>query len=212
VAQIILGAIVVKTHLVPSAVSAHFLVSMVLVWNAVVLHVHAAEGTEPPRWLVAPSVRRLTWLAVGLLAVVLFLGTLVTGSGPHSGDLESGEVERLGYDISTITRVHSVAVWTLVAATLAAVVAAAVTRAPVGVRRWGVALLVAEMAQGGVGYLQYANGVPVELVALHVLGAAVVWIAAIRFALCQRTRGTEGAAAAPVAAGADTPRPVGVVG
>jgi heme a synthase len=184
-AQILLGALVVKTELVPAAVSAHFLVSMALVWNAVLLNVRAGEGNGPPQPTVAPIVRRLSRVVLGLLVVVLFIGTLVTGSGPHSGD--PGEVERLSFEIRDIARLHSVAVWMLVAASIAAVVAAVRTGAPVAVRRWGVAVLVCELAQGAIGYLQYFNGVPVRLVAAHITGAVVLWVVALRFALAQRT-------------------------
>jgi cytochrome c oxidase assembly protein subunit 15 len=186
VAQILLGALVVKTELVPAAVSAHFLVSMALVWNAVVLNVHAGEGDGPPEPTVAPLVRRLTWVVLGLLVVVLFIGTLVTGSGPHSGD--PGEVERLDFEIRDIARVHGTAVWLLVAASVATVIAAVRTGAPTVVRRWGVALLVCELLQGTIGYVQYFNGVPVRLVAAHILGAVVLWVVALRFALAQRVR------------------------
>jgi cytochrome c oxidase assembly protein subunit 15 len=186
VAQILLGAIVVKTELVPSAVSAHFLVSMALVWNAVVLHVKAGEPDGPAVWVVAPVVRTLTRVLLGLLVLVLVLGTVVTGSGPHSGD--PGEVDRLGFELTTVARVHSAAVWLLVATSVITVVTAVRTGAPASVRRWGTALLAVEVGQGAIGYLQYANGVPVELVAAHLVGAVAVWIVALRFALAQRVR------------------------
>lgn len=196
-AQIVLGAIVVKTDLIPGAVSAHFLVSMALVWNAVVLHVRASEGDGPPVRVVAAVVHRLTVAVIVLLPVVLFLGTLVTGSGPHSGD--AGHVDRLGFDIRSITRAHSGAVWMLVVAAVAAVAAAMRTRAPVRVRSWGVGLLAALVAQGAIGYLQYFNGVPVALVAVHLVGAVTVWVVALQFLLAQRER-TDVAVAAAAAA------------
>lgn len=186
VAQILLGALVVKTELVPAAVSAHFLVSMALVWNAVVLNVRAGEGEGRPQPLVAPIVRALTWGVLGLLVVVLFVGTLVTGSGPHSGD--PGDVDRLGFEIRDVARIHGAAVWLLVAASLAAVGAAVRTRAPTSVQRWGIALLACEVAQGAIGYTQYFNGVPVLLVAAHIVGAVTLWVVALRFALAQRAR------------------------
>jgi cytochrome c oxidase assembly protein subunit 15 len=190
-AQIVLGAIVVKTELTPLAVSGHFLVSIALVWNAVVLNVRAGEGLGPAEPVVTSGLRRLSHALVALLGLVLVLGTMVTGSGPHSGDLESGEVDRLGFEISEITRVHSGAVWLLVATSVVAVAWAYRSGAPAEVRRWGSILLAAEILQGSIGYLQYWNGVPVLLVALHLLGSVLVWIAALRFVLAQRIRPAE---------------------
>lgn len=195
-AQIVLGAIVVRTELIPAAVSAHFLVSIVLVWNAVVLNVRAGEGTGPARTLVVPGLHRLSHVLVGLLALVLVIGTLVTGSGPHSGD--PGEVDRLGFEIREITRLHSSAVWVLVASSVAAVAWAHRSGAPADVRRWGSILLAAEIVQGSIGYLQYWNGVPVLLVALHLLGSVAVWVAALRFLLAQRARPAEVVDPSPV--------------
>lgn len=188
-AQILLGAVVVRTELVPAAVSAHFLVSIVLVWNAVVLHVRAGEGTGPASSVVPTGLRRLSGVLVGIVGLVLVLGTVVTGSGPHSGD--PGEVDRLGFEISAVTRVHSLAVWALVATTLVVTTWAHRVGAPAEVRRWATLLLAAELAQGTVGYLQYWNGVPVALVALHLLGSVLVWIVALRFLLAQRVREDE---------------------
>jgi cytochrome c oxidase assembly protein subunit 15 len=193
-AQILLGAIVVKTELDARTVSAHFLVSMVLVWNAVVLHVRAGEPEGRPRPTVAPIVRNLTRAVLALLVLVLFIGTLVTGSGPHGGD---PEVERLDFEISEITRLHGAAVWLLVATSVAAVVAAVRTGAPPDVRRWGWFLLLAEVGQGAIGYTQYANGVPVRLVAAHLVGAVVLWVVALRFALAQRAIEPEPVAVTP---------------
>ena len=53
---------------------------------------------------------------------------------------------------------------------------------PVGMERAS-ALLTAVVLQGGLGYLQYATGVPELLVGLHVLGSMLVWAAALRLYL-----------------------------
>ncbi|MDZ7734407.1 MAG: COX15/CtaA family protein [Acidimicrobiia bacterium] len=116
VAQVVLGAIVVKTHLLPATVGAHFLVSMVLVANAVVLHRRAGRAAAPGRAVGTPGLRGLAWSLVALTAVVLVVGTLVTGAGPHSGD--PGEVDRLTLDIREVARVHGVLALTLLALTL----------------------------------------------------------------------------------------------
>jgi heme a synthase len=186
IAQILLGAIVVLTHLVPAAVSAHFLLSVALVWIAVMLYVRAREGSAPPETLVAPAVSWLTRAMLVTLMAVLFLGTLVTGSGPHSGD--PGEVDRLGFEIRDITMAHTSAVWTLVGLTVAALATVYATGAPRPVRRWGWGVVAVLAAQATVGYLQYFNGVPALLVGIHLAGAVAAWFVVLRFALAQRRR------------------------
>jgi heme a synthase len=167
-AQVVLGGVTVWVGLHPVAVIGHFLLSMVLLANAVVLldrasHDRPLAGGGP--------LRAHSWAVVGLASLVLVAGTVVTGTGPHGGD---SRAERLPFDLSWVTRVHASLVWVFVAALvlLAVRTARAGDAAVAGRAR---ALLVAAVAQGGVGYLQYALEVPAGLVVLHVLGAAVVW-------------------------------------
>ena len=172
-AQIVLGGITVRVDLHPLFVGAHFLLSIVLLWNATVLYVKATSGPGPARPAVAASVvvhgRALVALAVG----VLVTGTLVTGTGPNSGD---SRAERLQFDLADVTRVHTAFVWTFLAvAVVLAVRLAASGRAQVHVR----ALLATILAQGAIGYVQYALGVPPLLVELHVIGSMVVWTFAL---------------------------------
>jgi cytochrome c oxidase assembly protein subunit 15 len=194
VAQIVLGALVVATDLVPAAVSAHFLVSMVLVWDAVVLH-HRAGRDEGRTELVVPvAIRNLARAMLAVGVVVLFTGTLVTGAGPHSGD--PGEVERLSYEVRDLARVHGVAVVTLVVLGLITVYSVFRAHAPSGTRTRGLCLVGALLVQGGIGYTQYFTGVPVLLVGAHVLGAVVVWVALLEFYL-GLFAATEGVASDP---------------
>jgi cytochrome c oxidase assembly protein subunit 15 len=177
--QIVLGAIVVKTHLVPAAVSAHFLVSMVLVWNAVVLHQRAGRSDAPARLAAPTGLRNLARVLVLLTIAVLFVGTLVTGSGPHSGD--PGEVDRLTLDIREIARVHGLLAVSLIVVSLASLFWLYRSRASARARARAALLTAALLAQAGIGYAQYLNGVPALLVALHVLGSVIVWMAVLSF-------------------------------
>ena len=164
VAQIVLGGVTVLLELTPPTVMAHFLLSMVLVANAVVLHDRAAEPDEGVRSLTVPrSVLRLSGAVVALTAAVLVAGTVVTGTGPHGGD---PDVDRLPFAIREVVQVHGALAWVLVA--LLVVLMARTRR--------GGAVLAAVAAQITIGYVQYANGVPEVLVGLHVLGATLVWI------------------------------------
>jgi cytochrome c oxidase assembly protein subunit 15 len=181
--QIVLGGITVLTHLRPEIVMAHFLLSMVLVLNAVVLEHRAgnddammAKRGEPRHSFDQTWARSL----VGLTALVVFLGTMVTAAGPHAGD---EEVERLGVDLGTVARIHGASVWVLLAS-LAVFFVVRRSRDPdaAATRRLEQFALVV-LAQGTIGYVQYFNDTPALLVGLHIVGACAVWISIIRLAL-----------------------------
>lgn len=179
VVQAVLGGVTVLTGLSPLWVAAHFLLSMALIAVAVVVHDLAGSG-RPPEPL--PALRWLTTTVLAVAGVVLALGTLVTAAGPHAGDPGT---PRLGIDIRLAALAHADAVWVLLGLTAATVVVAHALAAP-GVRAGALVLLGLELVQGGIGYTQYALGIPAGLVALHLLGAALVWVAAVR--LRARTR------------------------
>ncbi|MDQ6874979.1 MAG: COX15/CtaA family protein [Actinomycetota bacterium] len=185
VAQAVLGGITVRTHLNPWTVAAHFLLSMVLIAVAVALHTRARESDDPARPLVGAHLRWLGRLLTAVTAGVLAIGTIVTASGPHAGDRSA---RRTGFDPATVSQLHSDAVMLLIGLTIATVVALAANGAPPAVRRYAAALLAAELAQGVIGYLQYFTGLPVPLVALHVAGACVVWLAAVYLLFALRER------------------------
>jgi cytochrome c oxidase assembly protein subunit 15 len=220
IAQILLGALVVQERLPPTLVMGHFLLSMVLVWNAMVLHHRAGlpdDEVVVPREL--PSITRHVRVLSLLASVVLVSGTFVTGSGPHSGseseqtkaaleakgyDItlltpEELEIERLPFDVPDVARVHGLAVMTFLAATIWLAVRLKRERAPQDVFDAAQALIVIIVAQAGVGYVQYFTGVPELLVGVHILGATLVWIAAVRLHMgvrlpLPRSQGTDPAA------------------
>lgn len=172
-AQAVLGGITVLTDLNPLVVAGHFLLSMVLIAVAVVLF-DRASSPAPAEPL--PALRWLARVLVPVAGIVLVLGTLVTATGPHAGDPGT---PRLGLDIRTMAVAHADAVWALVALTVAVLVVARALGAT-RTARAATVLLVVEVAQGGVGYLQYALGIPASLVSLHLLGACLVWVGALR--------------------------------
>lgn len=185
-AQAVLGGITVLTGLNPWTVMGHFLLSMVLIGLAVVLHHRAGEGDLAPRPVVPPLLRRLTYGLLAVTAVTLALGTVVTGSGPHSGDPEAG---RTGFDAATVSQLHADSVMLLVGLTVGLYVALRAMRADPALTRAVGVLLAVEVGQGLVGYLQYFLGLPVLLVAVHLVGACLVLIAAVRTVLATRDRG-----------------------
>ena len=179
-AQAVLGGITVRLELHWATVMAHFLLSMVLIAGATVLHHRVRTGdlapTRPP---ALPAVVPAARLVPVLAAVVLVLGTVVTATGPHAGDPGTG---RLGLAIQEVARVHSTSVWLTIAVTVWTLVRARRTGAERLARAAGV-LLALELVQGAVGYWQYLTGVPAELVLLHVFLATLFWVAAVRVGL-----------------------------
>ena len=183
-AQALLGGITVLTGLNPWTVMGHFLLSMVLIGAAVVLHQRAGEGDGPVRLTVPPVLRQLSYGLLALTAAVLAVGTIVTGSGPHSGDPAAG---RTGLDPGAMSQLHADLVFLLVGATLglwAALRAAGALQAA----RATLVLLGVELAQGLLGFAQYFTHLPVLLVGLHLAGACLVLVAAVRVVLATRER------------------------
>jgi cytochrome c oxidase assembly protein subunit 15 len=171
-AQALLGGVTVLTGLNPWIVAAHFLLSMALVAVATTLWLRSREPG-----VGQPLVRRPFALLVGgiaaVTAVVLVLGTVVTGSGPHSGDPEAG---RTGLDPQLVSQLHADVVFLLVGLTAALLVAFHATDSPGRVRRAARDLLIVQLAQGLIGYVQYFTDLPIVLVLFHMLGAALITV------------------------------------
>lgn len=182
--QIVLGGLVVLFHLWPPLVMGHFLLSMLLIWCAVVLHHRAGEpdGTVA-RPAVDPSLLPLRLLLPAAAGLVLALGVVVTGSGPHPGSHEGQVVERLPFAITDVARLHSIAVWIFLALSVATAALLARADAPVRLRRRAGLLCGLILAQGALGYVQYFTGVPALLVGIHIAGAVAVWWATIELSL-----------------------------
>jgi cytochrome c oxidase assembly protein subunit 15 len=180
-AQAVLGGISVLTGLNPWTVMAHFLLSMVLVALSAALVRGARDDVSGPGGLVVhslvvhPLARTLALCTSGVGAVVLLLGTVVTGSGPHSGDAD--RPARTGFDPRMVSWLHADTVMLfsgLVIATLVAVRITATTEEP---RRAWTTVLVVTLAQGLIGYLQYFTKLPELLVLVHMLGASLLVVA-----------------------------------
>lgn len=204
VGQVVLGGVTVLTHLSPPIVMGHFLLSAVLVACATALHHRAGEPDRGERRSVAtPEIRVMARLLVVTAAIVLFTGTVVTGTGPHGGD---ADVRRLGFFLPDVVRIHAIVVWILLAGTLWTLHLARRGGASPVVDHALRVLVVVEVAQGAVGYYQYFNGVPVGLVAIHILGAMAVLIAALHVFLSttvvEPTIDREPRPRAPVSSGA----------
>jgi len=180
IGQIVLGGLTVLFQLRPGFVMAHFLLSMVLLTNAVVLHHRAGSPAGPTRPAVDSDLLALGRLGVAAAALVVFLGTVVTSSGPHGGDEKA---PRLPFLLRDVTRLHGMAVMLFLAIVLVTLWRLRRDGAPAVLMRRAETLLAVLVAQGALGYLQYFTGVPAVLVGFHILGAASVWVAVLRFHL-----------------------------
>ncbi|WP_461021504.1 COX15/CtaA family protein [Thalassiella azotivora] len=185
-AQAVIGGITVLTSLHPVTVATHFLVSMLLVAVSVLLVLRVREGDGPALPVVPAAVRRLAWALAAVAAVVLVLGTVVTGSGPHSGDAD--EPARFALDPRTVSWLHADAVLLFVGLLVGLLVALPLVGAPAVARRRARWVLVVTLLQGLVGYVQYATGLPEALVLAHMLGAALLTVAVTGLLVALRER------------------------
>ncbi|TWP37177.1 COX15/CtaA family protein [Leekyejoonella antrihumi] len=197
--QAVVGGISVHLKLNPFIVAAHFLISMVLVAASAWLVWRDREGDAPPKPTARREVRLAAYAASVMGAVVLVLGTMVTGAGPHSGD--ATQPARLHIDVRSIAWMHADSVMLfcgLVVATWLGCRLVATTRR--SAKAWLLVLVVTAL-QGILGYTQYFLGVPSPLVELHMLGATLLVIALTWGVLSLRERTQESPAepAAPPA-------------
>lgn len=183
-AQAIVGGITVLTGLNPWIVAFHFLCSMALIGVSSWLLWRHRQPSGPTRSLVHPLVDRAVLALVAVAGVVLVLGTIVTGSGPHSGDAETPA--RTGFDPRTISWLHADAVMLFVGLVVAVWLGARLTgRTDAPARAWGVVLFVT-LAQGLVGYVQYLTALPEVLVLAHMLGASLLVVTIVRAIVLSR--------------------------
>lgn len=165
--QAVIGGITVLTDLNSWIVSLHLLLSLGLVALSV-RFLQVLDRPVPPAR--GPAVA-LAWGVVATAWVVFYLGTIVTGAGPHAGDAAT---ERNGLDPVQWSQLHADAVFLLLGLTIGLVVTLLVQRAPRPAVQAALVLLGLELAQGTIGFVQYFTDLPVLLVGLHLLGAAVL--------------------------------------
>ncbi|WP_185930633.1 MULTISPECIES: heme A synthase [unclassified Streptomyces] len=185
----ILGGIVVLVGLNPYTVAAHFLLSTALIAVATVMWQRTREGDAAPRPLVGKAIQQLVWVLVVVSVLLIAVGTVVTGAGPHAGD--SSEVERMPIDWETVSKVHAVLAWVVVTLTFALWFVLKAVDAPKGPLARTRDLFLVLLAQGVIGYVQYFTDLPEVLVGLHMFGSCLVWIATLRVLLALRERPEE---------------------
>ncbi|GAA1414211.1 cytochrome b561 [Glutamicibacter uratoxydans] len=194
----VIGGITVWVKLNPFVVAGHFIAASLLLTAATITWHKAMQiGQTPP---AAPTGRQKS-LGTAILvvtAVLLVIGTAATGSGPHAGD--SADVPRMPFDWATVTVIHGLfaaaclglGIWLWLDARRSTNHALAMK---------SLLLVIAVLGQGAIGIYQSLDGLPEVVVILHLFGAAIVWIGAIRTFLTSRAAAAQPAAPAAVAAG-----------
>ena len=173
--QGILGGITVLTDLNPIPVAGHLLLSIILIAGATSLY---SRRYAPAVFVkAAPLTSKISMAHVAISFLVIVLGTIVTGSGPHAGDAQA---KRFDFDIRTVAWLHADVVIFLLGITFSFYIAqgtSAHTKRAIKI------FAAIALAQSAIGYIQYFTGIPEILVAAHLLGATLVWIAAWRIRL-----------------------------
>ena len=163
-----LGGITVLTGLHPITVAGHFLLSIFLISGAISLRYEMIGIIkQPPTGLIASLTPILIWLTL----IVIIVGTIVTGSGPHAGDADA---KRFGFDPKALSWLHADFVIALLVLTTILWLLIRQTSANLLTRKIQIFLLII-ISQGLIGYIQYATGLPELIVGFHLLGAALVW-------------------------------------
>ena len=169
--QGILGGITVLTDLNPIPVAGHFLLSIFLIAGAISLRYEIVGIVKQKAdGIVATLMPFVIWLTV----LVLVVGTVVTGSGPHAGDINA---KRFGFNPRIVSWLHADLVIALVVLTLVLWLITRVSQNKIIHKYLSIFLLIS-ISQGLIGYVQYFTGLPELIVAAHLLGATLVWASA----------------------------------
>ena len=182
--QVVLGGITVLTKLNPISVSAHFVLTLPLIAGALALRHRVLDR---PVLQLKPMTRTVTKVVTALSFVVLLLGVVVTGTGPHAGDKDA---KRYPFNFEAVSILHADSVIALICLAIALYLVVKVSESPEVKKLFGRMILIFLaicLAQGAIGYLQYLTGLPELLVGAHLLGATLVWIHAWRLNLTGRT-------------------------
>ncbi len=193
VVQAVVGGLLVLSRLNPALVSLHYLLSSAILAVAVVLHVRVSEGSGPARPLVRTDLRVQAALLVGVTALMLAAGTVVTGTGPLAGTTVDAHghrttVPRFHFSLENVTQLHADIGWFIGALAVALVIGLRFSPAPRQAVRFGWLVLVGLGIQGIIGYTQYFNHLQAGLVWVHVASSVLLWIFVLRLYLATRER------------------------
>ncbi|WP_369182950.1 heme A synthase [Streptomyces sp. Y1] len=197
----VLGGITVLTGLNPYTVALHMIAAMALVWVALLMWERSKEGDGPAKLAVARPIHQLSYVLVTVIGLLVAAGTLVTGAGHHPGTPQDNKiVPRIPIDYDRLAQFHADFAMISVGLAIAVLFVFAAVKAPQPAKARAKELLAVLLLQGVLGFIQYFTDAPELMVGLHMLLAAITWIAALRIPLALRAREVE---ETPV----DTPAP-----
>jgi cytochrome c oxidase assembly protein subunit 15 len=169
IAQAVVGGITVLTGLNSWIVGIHFVISVGLIAIAAIL---VWRALPKPTSEIAPINRVLAWPTVFVSLITILFGVVVTGAGPHAGDIDT---PRNGLELEIWQHYHSWPGYVM----LGLLALQLGSQWLVSRKLWGdlatrILLLTFTFAvmQAIVGILQARMGVPALLVGIHMLGAA----------------------------------------
>jgi cytochrome c oxidase assembly protein subunit 15 len=175
VAQVPLGAVTVAFDLNPYLVMSHFLLAMVVVslstWATVAAFRPAVARSAVGR------IGLLAWAAVVVYLALIVSGAFVTASGPHPGSTTT-PIERIGnfYDAAWV-HVRVATTFTVLLVALAVWLWRAFRGS--AAQRLSLVSVVLLGCQAAVGEYQYRNGLPWDVIAVHVALAATLLITVV---------------------------------
>jgi cytochrome c oxidase assembly protein subunit 15 len=176
--QAVLGGITVLTGLNPFTVMAHFLLSIILVGISVKIYNYFNDQR------ISKSLPKIVDNYVKIVTLVGFavitLGTVTTGSGPHSGDEIAA---RFNLDLRVIAWLHADTVLFFIGLIIGLLVITKLNSESNHLYKTTRTLFIICLLQGFIGYVQWFNNLPWLLVSLHVIGAVITWIAIANLAL-----------------------------
>jgi cytochrome c oxidase assembly protein subunit 15 len=178
IGEAVLGGFVVYSKLNAYVVLSHFMVGMALLAVAVVLTLRAGHAAGRGTVVVSRSALWLTRALVAATVVVLAAGAATTGTGPHAGGKGA---KRIPLGLEDMTRIHAEIVLATGVLLLVILYVLWKTNAPARNQDGAKTLLIVLVIQGMIGYTQFFTHLPAVLVAIHVVGASVVWSTVLWF-------------------------------
>jgi len=176
--QVVLGGIVVLTKLNPYFVALHFLLTIAILTDALILFHLSRLADVKKATSVPPEVINITRLLIIVLAVVTSAGTMVTGSGPHAGGKGA---KRIPVSFRDMAELHADLVLFLLGLTVATWFLVKQAHAGKDIQKRAMWLVELMASQGIIGYSQYFLHDQVALVEIHMAGATAIWISLIWF-------------------------------
>lgn len=166
--QAVVGGFVVWEELKATLVGFHYTVSLIIVCIAAAYLVRVYEPTGPRQLAVPKGFMILSHIMTLGMAILIVMGVLTTGSGPHSGD---ANVVRDGFDATLLSHLHAWPGYITLALILVLLVWTVKSKLPT--TKWMFTLFVLMVLQIVIGVYQARNGLPPLAVGAHMVLASV---------------------------------------